>query len=262
MLGKDHITLSLFTFSIILMPFYLSGTHTGLFILALISIGIGSLAPDADSPDAAIFHNNVRGLKGDSKNIINTFIGPFLPAFSFVIKYLIYIPSIKIIQFLVSRDKVSFQYKVTKSHRGILHSFLGLIIVFFAVILYSSILSVIIPESVSLVVILVFAISFCIGFFLHLVEDSCTVSGINYTFPMSKKFVFKGKIKTGQFNYGLMAFETYLVILNVGYFFVLYILEWNLSIGLLIMESAVIILLLISWFIFMKLSNVNRIIQK
>ena len=45
--------------NVILMPFLLDGTDVGLFVLAMRGVGTGSLAPDADSPDAAIFHTKV-----------------------------------------------------------------------------------------------------------------------------------------------------------------------------------------------------------
>ena len=259
MLGKDHITLSLFTVSAILMPFFLDGTTTGLFILAMIGVGIGSLAPDADSPDAAIFHKNIRGLKGSTRKIINSWIGPFLPIFGFILKFLIYIPSVKIIQFLVKKDKISLQYKVTETHRGILHSASGLIISSIALLVYSSVLMLIFPQLLSTKAVLVFNIAFGIGFFLHLIEDSCTVSGVNFSFPMSKIWLFKGEIRTGKFDRGTGIFESCLVGLNVCYFIGLSILEKKTSISTIQLELIVIILVLLSWLTFIRLSGVKRL---
>lgn len=192
MLGKDHITLSLFTASVIMMH-VLDGNDVGLFLLVIIAVAIGSLAPDVDSPDAAIFHDKVKGLKGNSGKMINNFIGPLLPIFGFVVKYLIYLPSVKIIQFLIKKEKVSFQYKVSEAHRGIFHSFLGAIIVFITIFMYGSILMFIFPDILSIMIVGIFASAFFFGFSLHLLEDSCTVSGINFTFPMSKKCYLKEK---------------------------------------------------------------------
>jgi len=259
-LGKDHITLSLFTVSVILMPFLLDGTTTGLFILAMIGVGIGSLAPDADSPDAAIFHKKVRGLKGSTRKMINDWISPFLPIFGFIVKFLIYIPSVKIIQFLVKKDKISLQYKVTETHRGILHSVLGLLIAFIALLVYSFILMLIFPQLLSIKAVLVFIIAFGIGFFLHLIEDGCTVSGVNFSFPMSKNWLFKGDIRTGKFDRRTEIFESCLVALNVGYFLGLSLLEDKTSISLIQMELIVITIVLFSWMIFIKLSGVKRLI--
>ena len=260
MLGKDHITLSLFTVSVILMPFFLDRTTAGLFILAMVGVGIGSLAPDADSPDAAIFHKKVRGLKGSTRKLIDGWISPFLPIFGFILKFLIYKPSVKIIQFLVKKDKISLQYKVTETHRGILHSGVGLLISFIAFLVYSSILMLIFPQLLSIKAVLVFNIALGIGFFLHLVEDSCTISGVNFSFPMSKNLLFKGKIRTGKFDYGTGIFESCLVVLNVCYFLGLSILEKKTSISTIQMELIVIILVLLSWLTFIKLSGVKRLI--
>lgn len=254
MLGKNHIILSLFTISAILMPFLLDGTNTGLFILAVIGVGIGSLAPDADSPDAAIFHKKVRGLKGDTRKIINTWIGPFLPIFGFILKFLIYHPAVKIIQFLVKENKISLQYRVTEKHRGILHSILGLLISFMALLIYSSILMLLFPELLSIKALLVFNVAFSIGFFLHLLEDSCTVSGVNFAFPMSKNLLFKGEVRTGKFDYTTGAFERWLVALNVGHFLALAYLKINP----LQIELIVILIIILSWLIFIRLSGVKR----
>lgn len=258
MLGKNHIVLSLFTVSAILMPFLLDGTNAGLFILAMIGVGIGSLAPDADSPDAAIFHKKVRGLKGDTRKIINTWIGPFLPIFGFILKFLIYHPAVKIIQFLVKENKISLQYRVTETHRGILHSILGLLISFMALLIYSSLLMLLFPELLSIKALLVFNVAFSIGFFLHLLEDSCTVSGVNFTFPMSKNLLFKGEVRTGKFNYTTRAFESWLGALNVGHFFALALSKKNASINPLQVELIVILIIILSWLIFIRLSGMKR----
>ena len=258
MLGKDHIILSLFTVSAILMPFLLDGTNVGLFVLAMIGVGIGSLAPDADSPDAAIFHKKVRGLKGDTRKIIDAWIGHFLPIFGFILKFLIYRPAVKIIQFLVKENKISLQYRVTETHRGILHSILGLLISFMALLIYSSILMLLFPELLLIKTLLIFNVAFSIGFFLHLLEDSCTVSGVNFTFPMSKNLLFKGEVRTGKFNYTTGAFESWLGALNVGHFLALALSKENASINPLQIELIVILIIILSWLIFIRLSGMKR----
>ncbi|HDN65206.1 MAG TPA: metal-dependent hydrolase [Methanosarcinales archaeon] len=258
MLGKDHIILSLFTVSAIFMPFLLDRTNTGLFVLAMIGVGIGSLAPDADSQDAAIFHTKVKGLKGGTRKLIDTCIGPFLPIFGFIQKFLIYLPAVKIIQFLVKENKISLQYRVTETHRGILHSVLGLLISFAALLIYSSILMILFPELLSIKTLLVFNVAFSIGFFLHLLEDSCTVSGVNFTFPMNKKLLFKGEVRTGKIDYSTGAFESWLGALNVGHFLASALSKENASINSIQIELIVILIIIISWLIFIRLSGVKR----
>lgn len=62
-------------------------------LVALVGTAIGSLIPDAGSPNAAIFHTKVSGLRGDIGDVMNS-IGILYPAFGYVTKYLIYKPSV------------------------------------------------------------------------------------------------------------------------------------------------------------------------
>lgn len=266
MLGKDHITLSVFTVSLILMPLLTMEGWGGIFILAVIAAGIGSLAPDVDSPDAAIFHKRVRGLKGTTRKLFDGWVGPFLPTFGYILKNLIYRPSVKVIQFLVKKDKLSLQYKVTEAHRGVLHSNLGLVITIIFLLIYSLILKLALLQGgsdvLSLRAILVFCLAFSLGFFLHLVEDACTVSGINFTFPFSKRLLFKGKIKTGEKDkYAKITdgFGGYLGVLNIGYFIGPSMLEEEITVTALEWELIVVGLVLLSWLIFFKISGMKRV---
>lgn len=263
MLGKDHITLSVFTVSLLIMPFFTD--YALLFILAVIAAGVGSLAPDSDSPDAAIFHDKIKGLKGNTANILNSLIGPILPIFGFIIKFLIYHPSIKAIQFLTKKDKLSLQYEVTEAHRGILHSNLGLAIAVVFLFIYGIILMLFFPDMLSLQAILIFTFAFSIGFFLHLIEDTCTVTGINFSFPFSKKLYFKGKIRTGKkdkYTKYTNSFGGYLGALNVGYFLAPSLAEKHVKLTLLHWELIIIVVVILSWAIFIKISGVKKHIGK
>lgn len=262
MLGKDHITLSVFTVSLILMPLLTMEGWESIFILAVIAAGIGSLAPDADSPDAAIFHKRIRGLKGNTRKLFDGWIGPFLPLFGYTLKYLIFKPSVFIIRFLVNKDKLKFDYEVKEAHRGVLHSNLGIIIAASFLTVYCS-LVLLFLKVFSLNVLAVFIGAFSAGFFLHMVEDACTVSGINFTFPYSKRFLYKGKTRTGKKDkYASITngFGYYLGVLNVGYFIGPSLLEdEGVAITPIELEAGIIILVFLSWLIFVKISGMKRI---
>ena len=60
MLGRQHLKLTVMTYTALVAPFVQE-----YFIQALIGLlgaSIGSLIPDIDSVDAAVFHSNVKGL--------------------------------------------------------------------------------------------------------------------------------------------------------------------------------------------------------
>lgn len=59
MLGRHHALLSAITAAAIFLP--LSSVEPIITILGLAGVIIGSLLPDVDSPDAAIYHPEVRG---------------------------------------------------------------------------------------------------------------------------------------------------------------------------------------------------------
>ncbi|MFB6115765.1 MAG: hypothetical protein ABEK04_05795, partial [Candidatus Nanohalobium sp.] len=92
MLGRQHLMLSVATVSVVLAP-YLESAE-GFVIVMLLGTGIGSLIPDVDAQDAAVFHNDIRGLNGDVGDTVNNFIGPLLPAFGYTTKYAIYKPAV------------------------------------------------------------------------------------------------------------------------------------------------------------------------
>ena len=60
MLGRHHALLSALTAAAIFLP--LLTVRPILALLGLAGVTIGSLLPDVDSPDAAIYHTEVRGM--------------------------------------------------------------------------------------------------------------------------------------------------------------------------------------------------------
>ena len=118
MLGRDHLLLTIATVSLVLAPLFT--LYPTAVLVALVGTAIGSLIPDADSPDAAIFHTKVSGLRGGIGGVLNS-IGVLYPVFGYVTKYLIYKPSVKFYDAFIFTEM-----NIEERHRGFLHSFLGL----------------------------------------------------------------------------------------------------------------------------------------
>ncbi len=187
MLGRHHLLLSLFTAILIILPYFEENTE--LTLILLMGIAIGSLIPDADSPDAAIFHEKIKGVKGDLGKLINHFFAPIFPLFGYVTKYAIYRPSI----FIFGRTFLK-KYNVKERHRGFLHSFIGigtsalLTSIYLIIILY-------LLDALNWIFFLGFVCAYIVGALLHLLEDSATVTGTQFNYPFSK-IVLKGQLVT------------------------------------------------------------------
>lgn len=186
MLGRHHISLSVATVAIVVLPLF--PTHPNETLLVLTGTAIGSLIPDADSPDAAIFHEEVKGLEGGYSNILNA--AAFLnPVFGYTTKYAVYKPAVWFY------DSVVFdEYDIAERHRGFLHSFLGLgtATVLTAVYLLPVlvVLGLLWLPGVGL-----FMAGYLVGALLHLLEDSCTKTGIQWNFPF-QSWALKGELTT------------------------------------------------------------------
>lgn len=155
MLGRHHLSLSVVTVALVVLPLF--SLYPTAVLLALTGAAIGSLIPDADSPDAAIF--------------------------------LIYKPAVKFYDSIVLN-----QYDIAERHRGFLHSFLGLGTMTILTAVYM--LPVLfLLELFWLVGIGVFLAGYLAGAVLHLVEDTCTKSGIQWNFPF-QSWKLRGQITT------------------------------------------------------------------
>lgn len=169
----------------------LLGLNETLFFLTVFGVSVGSLIPDIDAGDAAIFHFNVRGLKGDTGRLLNDFVAPVLPVFGYVTKYLIYRPVLFIY------DKVIFQnYSFSDQHRAFTHSLLGVFTLTAVTgLLIASLLYLL--DYLNLYFLSVFLMAYASGCFLHMLQDSCTRTGIAWNSPFSSKKL-KGEIYTGK----------------------------------------------------------------
>lgn len=170
MLGKYHILITL----LLVSPF-LKFLNLNLSLLLLVlGLIVGSLLPDTvDAKDSYLL--NIK-----SKKPLKSFIYSIL-RFSgkltrFILKPLSWILKL-------------FFWRLNISHRGLWHSFLGISIISLSWFILTLLLSVYLGN-----LILFFSFGIFLGCFLHLLQDSFTVQGIKWFYPLN--FKIKGKIKT------------------------------------------------------------------
>lgn len=185
MRGDQHVLITLFSGGLLLVP------HMGQFapveaVALLFGLFVGSLAPDADATDAAIFHTTVPGLRG----VVRQFAGvaaAVLPLFGYLIRYGVYFPVAGLF-WLVSGGTLK------AGHRGVLHSLLGILLCTGLVGLYCGMaLSLLRWEGTALLA--AGLAGFGAGALLHLAEDSCTPGGIAWFYPLSGRRV-RGRLRT------------------------------------------------------------------
>jgi len=184
--GDQHVLITLFSGGLLfvphlalLAPWELGALTFGLFV--------GSLAPDADATDAAIFHTRVPGLPAPVRRLVDGF-SRVLPVFGYVIRYCEYYPAAGVFWLLSAG-------KLRAGHRGILHSLLGIGLCTAMTGLYLLLGLHLLGWSAP--GLLVFGVAgFGAGTFLHLAEDSCTPRGIAWLYPLSHRRV-RGRVRSG-----------------------------------------------------------------
>jgi inner membrane protein len=177
MKGKTHLLLSLLSLLVITLPLWpdLSlSAWTGIYA----GILVGSLAPDVDAPDSVIFH--LRMLPRELRIPLSFF--------GYLLRYLVYFPLSLFFWTVFSRN-----YR--HEHRGLLHTPVGVTLAALLVFGYAGVFSVVVLQSFSPVLLLITG-SFWTGCILHLLQDSCTPSGIAWGFPV-RSGRLRGKISTG-----------------------------------------------------------------
>ncbi len=177
MLGKQHISITLATLVPFLIPtLFLNNSDFFIFsAFILIATLIGSLIPDADCGGKSKLYYDLR----------------------FVYDIMIPMQKLVIWSFKIFnlKHKLDLEYEVNNEHRGIMHAPIGILISSLLLSLMTFVIIFIIQKEIAIFVALIVFIGLLIGQFLHILEDSCTVSGINWKFPFGTKEL-KGKIYT------------------------------------------------------------------
>lgn len=243
MLGRHHVTISLATILPFLIPliFLENNIHLIYSIGFLIAVLIGSLIPDSDCGGKAKIY------------------------YDFPIVHKLMIPINKLVIFIFRipklKTKIKGGYEVKEEHRGIMHSPSGIIISSLILALFLSIFLIVIGFF-NLIFLLVVLFGLLFGQLLHLLEDSCTISGIRWKFPFSEGII-KGNISTiryqkeGKLDIRPDLFSIILGILSLGIFigFVFYKITFSLWFYYPIILGIVSLLWII--FIYLSKSKIN-----
>lgn len=180
MLGKDHIGISIAFIIPFLIPLLFTDSEYVIFFVTLmISVFVGSLIPDSDCGGKATIYYKFPIVDFFMKKVVG--------------KLIVFMFSI-----LVSKKKISVEYKVGDEHRGIIHSPIGVLITSILIIIPISLFSLFFDMFVFEIQLAIF-LGLLIGQFLHLFQDSCTISGINWKFPFGT-YRIRGNICTFQKN--------------------------------------------------------------
>ncbi len=206
MRGNQHVSLSLATTALLLAP---GATLIDPAAIAVIFFGVfvGSLAPDADAVDAAIFNGRIAGAKGKRGQVVNGF-AVVLPVFGYTIRYLIYYPLSLVFMLLLRK---SYRHR----HRGLLHSFSGVALTSLVLSGYLALILAWLGGSLALLP--VFGCAFFAGCILHLIEDTCTPAGVAWLYPFSRRRV-AGRVRAeGLLEVRPAAFTIALIIAAAGF---------------------------------------------
>ena len=184
MLGKHHLSITTgFFIPILVFGVYelINGSVEYFYysICILLFASIGSLLPDADSEGKATLYYRYRLI--------------------YYLMTLIHEIIILLFNNHKIKEKLKIGYTIEKRHRGILHTPIGaflssLLLTAIFSIAYVSI-AIYLNINVDLLIILSVFLGLFFGQIMHLVEDSFTVSGINWLFPFGNKTI-NGKIYT------------------------------------------------------------------
>lgn len=249
MLGRHHLLLSTLTAAAVFIPlFFLSPI---LALLGIAGVGIGSLLPDVDSPDAAIYHQEVRGLSGTPGDVINSSLAPVFPLFAYMTEYLVFKPAVYVYDTIVFADR-----EVELQHRGFTHSILGIGTTTVVLGIYLTAFVLLVHHFVTplfdVVALLLFIGCLGIGQVLHSLQDTATKSGIRWFTPFSS-VKYAGQLRTTARPADRRPMEGMAAILTVnagGLFFVAAMQPWVLTPALTAVISVPIITVLWIGFLF------------
>ncbi|RLG21135.1 hypothetical protein DRN74_03815 [Candidatus Micrarchaeota archaeon] len=178
MLGKDHMSLSFLTALMVSLPLYLGQViGSDILICFIFTVIIGSLLPDTDCNGTPLLYWKFGPLYYLMKVLV-------FPSTKFVLKFII-----------EKRDMCNlYSEEINDEHRGIMHSPAGIITssalltIFIALFLY-------VLGYFHIIYTFVAFLGFFGGQFLHLLQDTCTKSGVNWGYPFTNNLL-RGDIST------------------------------------------------------------------
>lgn len=198
MRGEDHTTITVATFLPFLLPAILDREID--VILPLIfftSAIIGSLTPDVDYEGKSALYYRC--------GIVYVFV-----------KFIIMKPVMLFFTKIIGK-KFRLKHVVSEEHRGIMHSPSGVFMssLFLSVIVFIFMLFF---GAMNIWVLLAILSGLLFGQLMHLLQDSCTVLGINWKFPFGTR-VLKGEIHTSRKDIRLLILYLSLLALSAILFF-------------------------------------------
>jgi inner membrane protein len=232
MKGRTHLALSFLSLLVITRPLWPQLSWLA-WVGVYAGVLVGSLAPDVDAPDSVIFH--LRLLPRELRVLLSVL--------GYLLRYLVYFPLSLFFWTVFSRN-----YR--HEHRGLLHTPMGVTLAALLVSGYAAIFSLLILHSLGPGLLLVTA-SFWAGCILHLMQDSCTPSGIAWGFPWHNRRL-RGTIHTASHMDPRPIF--YAIVL-LGCLAFLYLLP-DLAFPPLWLIA--ILLLVGAWFLFLYLARVTQ----
>lgn len=187
MLGKHHLLISSIIALLLVFPLILSRNSSLIIFGSLFFIfaAIGSLLPDADSIKGSELRRSFR--------YIDNLMQLLIPVITLGFQHVGY--------------QKEWNHEIREEHRGLIHSPIGILTTSFVIsliVLIPLLILVLLGEpSYFLILGLIIFLGLMSGQFLHILEDSCTVSGINWKFPFGTKRV-RGNIITKRERYPVL----------------------------------------------------------
>jgi len=243
MKGSYHLVISFFSGSLLITP-WISHLPSLWTVGVVGGIIIGSLTPDVDAPDATIFHLSSYSHQRAAPPLLKI-IGLLSAVFGYFIRYFIYIPLSILLHFVLGDPEY-------RRHRGLLHTPLGIVLTTVVLLCYTLVILTVMGKQFSDGIVLG-GVGFCSGGFLHLLEDSCTVGGIAWKFPLSPSRL-RGGIRIGRA--GDPRAPLMVITLIASNLVLLYSEYRGVVTNVLVVTSVV--LFLCSWVFFLALSQVGR----
>ena len=198
MRGEDHTTITAATFFPFLLPAILDREIDVILpLIFFVSAIIGSLTPDADCEEKSALYYRCEIVY-------------------FLMKFVIMKPVTLFFQNTINK-RFKLEHVVGEEHRGIMHSPIGVFMssLFLSVIVFIFMLFF---KFVNIWVLAAIFLGLLCGQLMHLLQDSCTVLGINWKFPFGTKML-KGEIYTSRKDVRLLILYLSLLALSAILFF-------------------------------------------